>query len=230
MMHNGRVFKEGTPDEIEADPEVQEIYLGGRPWLTAPQRRPPAVLTSTTCRSTTATAMRCRASISDAASAASLSVVGRNGMGKTTLCNAIMGLDAARSGSIRFDGQELTALHAARHRAALGIGYVPQGRRRLALADGRRAPAARRGGGATRAWTHRAHLRDLPAPGRAAQQRRRAAVGRRAADAGDRAGAAAEPALLVMDEPTEGLAPVIVDQVERDAAAASPPRATWRCW
>ncbi len=30
MMHNGRVFKEGTPQEIEQDPEVQEIYLGGR--------------------------------------------------------------------------------------------------------------------------------------------------------------------------------------------------------
>ena len=30
MMHNGRVFKEGTPAEIEADPEVQEIYLGGK--------------------------------------------------------------------------------------------------------------------------------------------------------------------------------------------------------
>ena len=30
MMHNGRIFKEGTPAEIEADPEVQEIYLGGK--------------------------------------------------------------------------------------------------------------------------------------------------------------------------------------------------------
>jgi branched-chain amino acid transport system ATP-binding protein len=30
MMHNGRLFKEGTPREIEADPEVQEIYLGGK--------------------------------------------------------------------------------------------------------------------------------------------------------------------------------------------------------
>src|SRR5690606_2488603 len=57
-----------------------------------------------------------------------LAVVGRNGMGKTTLCNAIMGLVPAASGSIRANGEELAgrAPHAI---AGLGIGYVPQGRR-----------------------------------------------------------------------------------------------------
>ena len=56
-----------------------------------------------------------------------LSVVGRNGMGKTTLCNAITGLVRA-TGSVRFLGQELIGLPA--HRIMhLGIGYVPQGRR-----------------------------------------------------------------------------------------------------
>ena len=57
-----------------------------------------------------------------------LSVVGRNGMGKTTLCNTIMGLVRASSGSIRMRGEELLGLppaQVARH----GIGYVPQGRR-----------------------------------------------------------------------------------------------------
>ena len=57
-----------------------------------------------------------------------LSVVGRNGMGKTTLCQAIMGLVPASSGSIRFGGEELTSLSSSQI-ARLGIGYVPQGRR-----------------------------------------------------------------------------------------------------
>src|SRR5438093_2804284 len=58
-----------------------------------------------------------------------LAIVGRNGMGKTTLCAAIMGLSPPRAaGSIRFDGHELVG-RASHKIAALGIGYVPQGRR-----------------------------------------------------------------------------------------------------
>jgi len=57
------------------------------------------------------------------------SIVGRNGMGKTTLCNAIVGLPPARvTGSIRFRGKELVGLPSYKV-AKLGIGYVPQGRR-----------------------------------------------------------------------------------------------------
>src|SRR3546814_17143073 len=55
-------------------------------------------------------------------------VVGRNGMGKTTLCNAIMGLVPVQRGSIRFEGAELAGL-APHQVAAKGIGSTPQGRR-----------------------------------------------------------------------------------------------------
>src|SRR5579862_8972435 len=57
-----------------------------------------------------------------------LSLVGRNGMGKTTLCKAIVGLTQAASGSIRFMGEELIGRTAAAI-SNLGLGYVPQGRR-----------------------------------------------------------------------------------------------------
>jgi branched-chain amino acid transport system ATP-binding protein len=59
----------------------------------------------------------------------SVAIVGRNGMGKTTLCNAIMGISPPRAdGSIRFRGEELVGV--ASHKIARrGIGYVPQGRR-----------------------------------------------------------------------------------------------------
>ena len=57
-----------------------------------------------------------------------LSVIGRNGMGKTTLCNTIMGLQPAASGTITFEGQEIAGRRPAEI-ARLGVGYVPQGRR-----------------------------------------------------------------------------------------------------
>ena len=56
------------------------------------------------------------------------SVVGRNGMGKTTLCKAIMGLVPVSGGSIRVRGEDITRRPPA-HIARLGVGYVPQGRR-----------------------------------------------------------------------------------------------------
>src|SRR5258708_32010367 len=55
-------------------------------------------------------------------------IVGRNGMGKSTLCNAIMGLLPRVSGSIRFFGEEIVG-RSPHHIANSGIGYVPQGRR-----------------------------------------------------------------------------------------------------
>ena len=63
MMHNGRIFKEGAPDEIENDEEVQAIYLGAA-MDDRPQRRQKAkpILQVRTCRSITASRMRFRAS------------------------------------------------------------------------------------------------------------------------------------------------------------------------
>src|SRR5438105_43774 len=57
-----------------------------------------------------------------------VAIVGRNGMGKSTLCNAIMGLLPRVRGSIRFFGQEIVG-RSPHHIAKSGIGYVPQGRR-----------------------------------------------------------------------------------------------------
>ena len=121
-----------------------------------------------------------------------LSLVGRNGMGKTTLCKAIVGLTPVASGSIRFMGEELIGRTPAEI-ARLGLGYVPQGRRlwpsvtvdeHLRLA----------GGNGRGAMDDLAHLRNVPAAGGAAQQSRQSAVRRRAADAGDFACAPAQPA------------------------------------
>ena len=141
-----------------------------------------------------------------------LAVVGRNGMGKTTLCKTIMGLVPASSGSIRFGNEELTQLGPAQI-ARLGIGYVPQGRRlwRSLTVDEHLhvTPGARRG-----AWTVERIYDTFP---RLAERKSNGGAqlsgGEQQMLAISRA-LIGNPRLLVMDEPTEGLAPVIVTQVE----------------
>ena len=155
--------------------------------------------------------MRCKASTSRSITACS-SVVGRNGMGKTTLCKAIMGLVRASSGSIRFLGEELTGRRPAEI-ARLGIGYVPQGRRlwpsltvdeHLRLVQG-----SQRSG-----WTIERIYEAFPQlAGRRSHRGGQLSGGEQQMLAISRA-LLLNPRLLVMDEPTEGLAPVIVAQVE----------------
>jgi uncharacterized protein (UPF0261 family)/ABC-type branched-subunit amino acid transport system ATPase component len=140
-----------------------------------------------------------------------LSVVGRNGMGKTTLCRAIMGLVRASSGSIRVAGEELVGRSPA-DIARVGIGYVPQGRRlwrSLTVDEHLRLVASKRG-----AWSIERIYDSFP---RLAERKTNLASqlsgGEQQMLAISRA-LLLNPRLLVMDEPTEGLAPVIVSHVE----------------
>ena len=141
-----------------------------------------------------------------------LSVVGRNGMGKTTLCMAIMGLVPVSSGSIRFNGEELASLSSPRI-AQYGIGYVPQGRRlwpSLSVHEHLRLVSGNTRG----AWSIERIYDTFP---RLAERRNNGggqlSGGEQQMLAISRA-LLLNPQLLVMDEPTEGLAPVIVSQVE----------------
>ena len=138
-------------------------------------------------------------------------LMGRNGVGKTTLLKVIMGLLPARSGSMKFDGKEMAGLRPEK-RARLGIGYVPQGREifgdlsveenlkvGLAAKGARTLPErifklfpvlkkmlARRGG-------------DL-----SGGQQQQLAIGR---------ALASDPKLIILDEPCEGIQPNIVHEI-----------------
>jgi branched-chain amino acid transport system ATP-binding protein len=146
----------------------------------------------------------------------SLAVLGRNGVGKTTLLATIMGHTTFHAGSIRANGREIQRLPVY-ERNRLGIGYVPQGRdifpslsveENLVVAARAPSRAARSRAGR---WTlarvydlfprlaERKHHRGNQISGGEQQM---LAIGR--ALMGD-------PALLLMDEPLEGLAPIIVE-------------------
>jgi uncharacterized protein (UPF0261 family)/ABC-type branched-subunit amino acid transport system ATPase component len=137
-----------------------------------------------------------------------IAVVGRNGMGKTTLCNAVTGLVRA-SGSIKLEGKEILGLtpNAITDR---GIGYVPQGRRVWpSLSVDEHLKLARTRG----PWTVERIYATFP---RLAERKGNGGAelsgGEQQMLAISRA-LLLNPKLLVMDEPTEGLAPVIVQQV-----------------
>ena len=140
-----------------------------------------------------------------------LSVVGRNGMGKTTLCKAVMGLVPVASGDISFGGQSLVGKSPAEI-ARLGVGYVPQGRRLWPslTVDEHLKLVAKRGD----AWTVERIYSTFP---RLAERKSNGGAQLSGGEQQMLAIARAlllNPKLLVMDEPTEGLAPVIVQQVE----------------
>ena len=134
-------------------------------------------------------------------------IVGRNGMGKTTLCNAITGLVRA-TGSVKLHGEEILGL-APNQVTRRGVGYVPQGRRvwpSLSVDETLRLVARRRGD-VDRAYQMFPRLAERRGHGGAqlsGGEQQMLAIGR---------ALLLEPTLLVMDEPTEGLAPVIVEQV-----------------
>jgi branched-chain amino acid transport system ATP-binding protein len=142
-----------------------------------------------------------------------VAIVGRNGMGKTTLCAAIMGINPPRAtGSVRFEGKELLGLGS--HRiAALGVGYVPQGRRLFPSlsVDEHLRMVARRNGNSR--WTVDRVYQLFP---RLAERKRNGGAqlsgGEQQMLAIGRA-LVTNPKLLIMDEPSEGLAPTIIEML-----------------
>jgi branched-chain amino acid transport system ATP-binding protein len=142
--------------------------------------------------------------------AESVAIVGRNGMGKTTLCAALMGFSPPSStGSVRFEGVELHGKPS--HKIArAGLGYVPQGRRLFpSLTVSEHLKIAARGGGGE--WTIERVYDLFP---RLAERKRNGGAELSGGEQQMLAIARAllgNPKLLVMDEPSEGLAPTIIE-------------------
>jgi len=140
-------------------------------------------------------------------------LMGRNGVGKTTLLKSIMGLERVKSGRIEFEGSDLTR-KPAETRARLGIGYVPQGRdifAQLTVEENLRIGLNAR----------RDKIRKIPELIFELFPVLRQMLGRRG---GDLSGGqqqqlaigrvlALDPKILILDEPTEGIQPNVVQQI-----------------
>jgi urea transport system ATP-binding protein len=141
-------------------------------------------------------------------------VMGRNGVGKTTLMQCIMGLLPLRSGAMRFRGEHDLARLAAERRAPLGIGYVPQGRQifpLLTVEENLRIGLAARSDGARQIPPFIFELFPVLKEmlGRrggdlSGGQQQQLAIGR---------ALGLDPKLLILDEPTEGIQPNIVHEI-----------------
>ena len=149
-----------------------------------------------------------------------VSLLGRNGMGKTTTVRSIMGLTPAAVGSIRFAGVEIRELPAYRV-AKLGIGLVPEGRQvfpNLTARENLIATAANRTATAN-PWTLDKVLALFPRLAeRASSMANLLSGGEQQMLAVGRA-LMTNPRLLILDEATEGLAPLIRDEIWRCLAA-----------
>ncbi len=147
----------------------------------------------------------------DAPAGACTAILGRNGVGKTTLLKCIMGLLPVASGTISFEGADITRMppHA---RARRGIAYVPQGREifpRLTVEENLRVGARDGAGDFGEVYTLFPALREMRARrggDLSGGQQQQLAIGR---------ALLMRPRLLILDEPTEGIQPSIIKDIER---------------
>ena len=140
-------------------------------------------------------------------------LLGRNGAGKTTTLRSIMGLTPPRAGAVRFKGQEITGVppHGV---FRLGVGYVPEGRQifpHLGVGENLRL-AERRADGAR--WTLDRILQAFPVLRERWRQRGRSLSGGEQQMLAIARALAGNPELLMLDEPSQGLAPRLVRELE----------------
>lgn len=140
-------------------------------------------------------------------------LMGRNGVGKTTLLNCVMGLQPIRSGSISYQDMDITKVNAEK-RASLGIGYVPQGRQifplltvkeNLQIGLSARADKSNKiPGFIFELFPVLADMLERRGGDLSGGQQQQLAIGR---------ALGVDPKLLILDEPTEGIQPNIVQEI-----------------
>jgi branched-chain amino acid transport system ATP-binding protein len=228
VMNQGEVLMSGTPAEVRGDRRVQEVYTGsGTPPRAAVEARAKggeARAVKTVLRAERVNTFYGKSHILtdatlDVREGEIVALLGRNGAGKSTLLKSICGLVPPASGAIQYDGRDIVAMPAPQI-ARLGVGYVPQGRGLFAgmtvaenLALGRLARATDGAGGVV--WSEKKIFEYFP------RLEERMHVAADYLSGGEQQMAAVARALsgnvklLLLDEPFEGLAPAVVQELFR---------------
>ena len=142
-----------------------------------------------------------------------VTLLGRNGMGKTTTIRSIIGFTPPRSGAIRFEGKNIAGLPPERISRA-GIGLVPQGRMVFpSLTVAENLIIAARGGAKSHAWTLDKVYDQFPSLKLRAKSKGSQLSGGEQQMLAIARALMTNPKLILMDEPSEGLAPIVVEEI-----------------
>ncbi|MDO5606657.1 MAG: branched-chain amino acid ABC transporter ATP-binding protein/permease [Paracoccus sp. (in: a-proteobacteria)] len=220
VMNEGRVLLDGDVDAARTSDQVREIYIGSGSSAVAATAHAGHASAETICALDSINVHYGKSHILhdvslDIRRGEILALLGRNGAGKSTLLKAMIGIAPVTSGSVTLEGQELAGLPPA-DIARAGIGYVPQGRGLFAgmtVRDNLELGRLKRRTGAGTHWTEEqildyfprlAERMDTEADRLSGGEQQMAAVAR--ALSGD-------TRVLLLDEPFEGLAPAVVEQL-----------------
>ncbi|HEX6014758.1 MAG TPA: branched-chain amino acid ABC transporter ATP-binding protein/permease [Geminicoccaceae bacterium] len=220
VMNQGALLIHGTVEEVRTDRRVQEVYIGSGTEMMAARPLASAAREATLLTVDKVNTFYGKSHILNDASLTVhegeiVGLLGRNGAGKSTLLRTLIGIAPPRSGSIRLGEHELAGLPSAEI-ARLGIGYVPQGRGMFAgmsVRDNLELGRIRRRTGHGIHWDEETILTffprlkerlGTPADYLSGGEQQMAAVAR--ALIGD-------TRLLLLDEPFEGLAPAVVEEL-----------------
>jgi ABC-type branched-subunit amino acid transport system ATPase component len=219
VLAQGKVIAEGSPDEIQASPLVQEAYIGGfdRKHLVShpPQRRTDVPLLTVERINTSYGKSHILHDVSLAVYPGELvCLLGRNGAGKTTTLHSIIGLTPPWRGEIRFSGEAIARLQPEQIRRK-GIMLVPQGRRifpNLTVQENLEIAFMQAGrNGHPVVWTPDRAYELLPQLGRLRARRGEQMSGGELQMLAIARALMSNGQLLMLDEPFEGLAPAIVE-------------------
>jgi ABC-type branched-subunit amino acid transport system ATPase component len=231
-MSEGRVLVHGSADAVRGDPEVQRVYLGaGRKALVraAPRAAAPGapILEVDGINTYYGKSHILHDVALEVREGEAVALLGRNGAGKSSTIKSIMGLAPPRTGRIRYRGQEIQG-RTPEEIARLGIGLVPQGRRlfpNLTVAENLEMGGLRRRNGGGIHWDRERIFEYFP------RVRERLASKADVLSGGERQmvaiarALAGDVRLLLLDEPFEGLAPAVTEEIFRtlDALRAEIP-------